>query len=210
MIFLKQLWAYITLGAMGFVVEEAAPLFGGVQAYDRNMRLSSAIIAVALGTWVVGFGLYALGRWQSRSVRKRWPKLRPLVLQAAAIVRRHPWRAALGVRFAFGLRIPLPIACGVARVPMWLFLTASAISCLVWSALFTFMGFYLAQFTENVIGEVRRYVPTIGTALLVLMFVGAWWMRRRHMADRTAAVLDREHLTGTHRVPASRGDAIKP
>src|SRR6185369_16355400 len=112
MTLLQRLWAYITLGAMGFLVEEAAPLFGGVQAYDRNFRLITAILAVALGTWSSGLGLYALGRWQGRMVRKRWPRLRPLVLQAAVIVRRHPWRASLGVRFAFGLRIPLPIACG--------------------------------------------------------------------------------------------------
>lgn len=206
MTFLQKLWAYITLGAMGFLVEEAAPLFGGVQAYDQNLRLVSAILAVATGTWVTGLGLYALGRWQSRSVRKRWPRLRPLVLEAAAIVRRHPWRTSLGVRFAFGLRIPLPIACGVARVPMWLFFTASAISCVVWSAIFTFTGFWLAQFAEEMIGEVRRYVPVIGTILLALTFVGAWWMRRRHVAEKTARVLDRLPLN----TPAVGTDVIKP
>ena len=198
MILLERLWAYITLGAMGFLVEEAAPLFGGVQAYDRNMHIVNVILAVALGTWSSGLGLYAVGRWQSHSVRKRWPRLRPLVLQAAAIVRRHPWRAALGVRFAFGLRIPLPIACGVARVPWWLFLTASAISCFVWSAMFTFTGYYLAQFAENMIGEVRRYVPMIGTVLVALMLVGAWWMRRRHVAEKTARVLDKRPLETPH------------
>jgi membrane protein DedA with SNARE-associated domain len=206
MTFLQKLWAYITLGAMGFLVEEASPLFGGVQAYDRNLRLSLAILAVALGTWVTGLGLYALGRWQSHSVRKRWPKLRPLVLQAAAIVRRHPWRAALGVRFAFGLRIPLPIACGVARVPVWLFFTASAISCVVWSAIFTLTGFYLAQFAENMIGEVRRYVPMIGTVLVVLMFTGAWWMRRRHVAEKTKRVLDRKPML----TPPTGNESIRP
>ena len=173
-------------------VEEAAPLFGGVQAYDRNLHIIPVVIALSLGTWVTGLGLYALGRVQSRSVRKRWPKLRPLVLQAAVIVRRHPWRASLGVRFAYGLRIPLPIACGVARVPMWLFFTASAISCVVWSAVFTIVGFWLGRFAEETIGEVRRYVPMIGTVLVVLMFAGGWWMRRRHIAEKTAAVLDRE------------------
>ena len=125
--FLQRLWEYVTLGAISFVVEEAAPLFGGVKAFDRNLHLTGVIVAVAIGTWVVGVALYALGRWQGDRLRKGWPKLRPLVLQAAAIVRRHPWRAALGVRFAFGLRVPLPIACGVARLPLWLFVTASAV-----------------------------------------------------------------------------------
>ena len=201
MTLLERLWAYITLGAMGFLVEEAAPLFGGVQAYDRNFRLVTAILAVALGTWASGLGLYVLGRWQSRSVRKRWPKLRPLVLQAAVIVRRHPWRSALGVRFAFGLRIPLPIAMGVARVPLPLFLGATAISCVVWASIFTITGFWLAQTAEDMIGEVRRYVPMIGSVLVALMIVGGWLMRRRHVAEKTARVLDAKPMetppTGT-------------
>jgi len=192
MTFLQRLWAYITLGAMGFVVEEASPLFGGVQAYDRNLHIVPVIFAVALGTWTVGAGLYALGRWQGRRLRKRWPKLRPLVLRSAAIVRRHPWRSSLLVRFAFGLRIPLPIACGVARVPLWLYLTASAISCLVWSAAFTLTGWWLAQAAEGLIGEVRRYVPLFGTALVALMIAGTWWMKRRHVVEKTVRVLDRE------------------
>jgi len=205
MYLLGRLWAYITLGAMGFLVEEAAPLFGGVQAYDRNFLLVNVIIAVALGTWTSGLGLYAIGRWQSHRVRKRFPKLRPLVLQAAAIVRRHPWRAALGVRFAFGLRIPLPIACGVARLPLWLFSTASAISCVVWSAIFTLTGYYLAQFAEEYIGEVRRYVPMIGTILVALMIAGAWWMRRRHVSEKTARVLDAKPIE----TPPMGTDVIK-
>src|SRR5262245_33443217 len=155
MTFLLRLWAYVSLGALAFLAEEAAPLFGGVQAYDRNLHLSAVILAVALGTWSTGLGLYAIGRWQSHSVRKRWPRLRPLVLQAAAIVRRHPWRASLGVRFAFGLRIPLPIACGVARVPWWLYMSATAISCFVWASIFTVTGFWLAQTAEEMVGEVR-------------------------------------------------------
>ena len=192
MTLLERLWAYITLGAMGFVVEEASPLIGGVQAYDRNLHIVPVIVAVALGTWATGVALYALGRWQGHRVRKRWPKLRSLVLQSAAIVRRHPWRTSLFVRFAFGLRVPLPIACGVARVPLWLFLTASAISCLVWSAIFTLTGFWLGQAAEQVVGEVRRYVPLIGTMLVALMIAGTWLFKRRHVMEKTVRVLDRE------------------
>ena len=206
MTFLQALWAYITLGAMAFLVEEASPLFGGVQAFDRNLRLVPVIIAVALGTWAAGVALYALGRWQGDRLRKRWPKLRPLVLQAAAIVRRHPWRASIGVRFAFGLRIPLPIACGVARVPLWLYFTASAISCLAWSAIFTFTGFWLAQTAEGMIGEVRRYVPLFGALLVMLMLLGAMISRRRHVAEKTARVLDRKPLE----TPSTGTSAIQP
>jgi len=192
MTFLERLGAYVTLGAMGFIWEEASPLIGGVAAFDRHLAIVPVILAVALGTWIVGAALYALGRWQGIGIRRRWPKLRPVVLQAAAIVRRHPWRASLFARFAYGLRVPLPIACGAARVPMWLFLSGSAISCVVWSAVFTGLGWWLGQTAEQVIGTLRRWVPLIGTLLVALMIVGYAFSRRRQVAEKTKRVLDRE------------------
>ena len=192
MTFLERLWAYITLGAMGFVWEEASPLIGGVAAFDRRLALVPVIIAVALGTWVAGLALYGVGRWQGIGFRRRWPRLRPVVLQAAAIVRRHPWRASIYARFAYGLRIPLPIACGAARVPFWLYATGTAVSCVAWSAVFTVLGWWLGETAELLVGRLRRWVPLIGTGLVALMVVGYVISRRRHVAEKTAAVLDRE------------------
>ena len=103
MTFLARMWAYVTLGAMGIVWEEASPLIGGLAAHDRNLRLTSVVLAVALGTWLASLLLYGLGRSRSRWLRKRWPKLRRVILRSVALVRRHPWRAALAVRFAFGV-----------------------------------------------------------------------------------------------------------
>src|SRR3982751_2196241 len=98
MSFLERMWAYITLGAMGIVWEEASPLIGGLAAHDRNLHLSSVIIAVALGTWLSGLALYFIGRARGRWVRKRWPRARKVILQSVALVRRHPMRASLAIR----------------------------------------------------------------------------------------------------------------
>src|SRR3954469_11252766 len=107
MFFLHRLAAYITLGAMGIVWEEASPLIGGLAAHDRHLHLSRVIIAVALGTWISTFLLYLLGRWRAPWLRKRWPRFRGLIIRSVALVRRHPWRASAAVRFAWGLRLPL-------------------------------------------------------------------------------------------------------
>src|SRR3954468_8822914 len=143
MSFLERMWAYITLGAMGIVWEEASPLIGGLAAHDRHLRLSPVILAVALGTFLSTLLLYFLGRARGHWFRKRWPRFRRVIVQSVALVRRHPWRASLLVRFAYGLRLPLPIACGVARVPILLYATATAISCIVWSLVFSVLGWGL-------------------------------------------------------------------
>ena len=200
MTFLQRMWAYITLGAMGYIWEEASPLIGGLAAYDRQLRLMPVVLAVALGTWAAGFALYLLGRWRGHWLRKRWPRFRKIILQSVAIVRRHPWRAALAVRFAYGLRLPLPIACGIGRVPFLTYTIGSGISSLAWSLAFTLLGWGLGSTAESVFGYdltpaqiravVQRYEPAIGAVLLVLMIVGFIVVRRRHIADRVERVID--------------------
>lgn len=190
MTFLERMWAYVTLGAMGIVWEEASPLIGGLAAHDRHLHLSSVVLAVALGTWLATLLLYLLGRSRGRWFRKRWPRFRKVILQSVALVRRHPWRASLLVRFAWGLRLPLPIACGVARVPLVLYAIGSAVSSVVWSLVFSILGWALGRTTQTLLGHVRRWEPFIGAAVVLSMVIGFVIVRRRHIADRTAHVID--------------------
>src|SRR5215208_348009 len=192
MSFLERMWAYITLGAMGIVVEEASPLMGGLAAHDRHLWLPNVVFAVALGTWLAGLLLYLLGRWRGRWLRKRWPRFRKLIIRSVAAVRRHPWRASLAVRFAYGLRIALPLACGVGRVPLLVYCLGSAVSCVVWSLAFSVLGWALGRTTQTLIGHVRDVEPLIGVVLVVLMIIGFAVSRRRRVGDRTAQVLDPE------------------
>lgn len=189
---LERMWAYVTLGAMGLVWEEASPLIGGLAAYDRNLRLLSVIVAVALGTWSASVGVYFLGRWRGRWLRKRFPRMRPMILRSVAIVRRHPWRSALAARFAYGLRLPILLACGAGHIPLRIYLVGTAVSCVVWSLAFTILGWALGQTTETVLGHVRQFETVIGAIMVLLMAVGFVYLRRRHIAERTAEVLERD------------------
>jgi len=190
MTFLARMWAYVTLGAMGIVWEEASPLIGGLAAHDRHLRLLPVILAVALGTWAASLLLYLLGRSRGRWLRKRWPRFRHLIIRSVALVRRHPWRASLMVRFAYGLRLPLPIACGVARGAIVLYSIGSAVSSVAWSLTFSILGWALGRTTQTLVGHVRRWEPFIGIALILCMVIGFVVVRRRHIGDRAAHVID--------------------
>jgi len=192
MSFLERMWAYVTLGAMGSLWGEASPLLGGLAAFDRNLRLATVIGAVALGTWLGGLGFYWLGRSQGRRIRKRWPRARPVIIRSIAIVRRHPWRASLGSRFAYGLRIALPIACGVAHLPLSKYAIGTAVSSIVWSLVFTVLGWWLGRTTETFLGHVRQMESLIGGVMVVVVLAVFIVLRRRHVAERTAQVLDPE------------------
>jgi len=187
--FLQRVWAYLVLGATGIITEEATPLIGGLTAQSRHLHVAAVGMWVAGGTWVADLGLYYVGRLHGHWARRRWPRIRTVILSAFKIVRRHPWRSSLAVRWAFGLRITLPIACGAARLPLAIYMIGSAISCLTWSFTFTLIGWAFGRTAMAVLGHVRRYENYL-IAVIVLAIIGAFLvMRRRHVEDEVVEVL---------------------
>jgi membrane protein DedA with SNARE-associated domain len=192
---LERLWKYTALGATSIVFEEANPIFGGIAVRQGRLELFAVIAAVALGTWLASIGLYMVGRWRIEWVRRRFPKKQRLLDGALEIVRRHPWRASLAIRFAYWLRIPLPIACGAARLPLSLYVLASGISCWVWSITFVLLGYWatgpalrMLAFTRR--GDVR--LALVAVVLLIILYIVT--SRRRRFAERTAQVLAGEQI----------------
>lgn len=174
---LSSLWAYITLGAVSIITEEFAPITGGVASHNGHLNLMWVACSCAVGTWVADIGLYYLGRWRGAWIRNRWPRIARAFTRTLMGVRRAPWRSSLAVRYAYGLRITLPIACGAAHVPVAEYLAGSAISALTWASLFTVLGWVFGRSAELVMRHVRRYEDVVGLALagllgiLVLLYV---------------------------------------
>lgn len=186
---LHRLWAYVTLGATGIVTEEVTPIIGGLAAHERYLRLWSVVLWVAGGTWVADLGLYYVGRWRGKWARTRWPAIRTWMLRTFKIVRRHPWRTSIAVRWAYGLRATLPMACGAARMPLPIYLIGSAISCMTWSIVFTVVGWGFGRTTLIVVGHVRRYENYLFAIIVLTVAIALWVMHRRHVEDEVVEVL---------------------
>jgi membrane protein DedA with SNARE-associated domain len=199
--FVERLWKYTALGATSIVFEEANPILGGIAARHGRADLLAVISAVAIGTWIASLALYFVGRWRIDWVRSRWPDKRRLLTGALTVVRRHPWRAALAVRFAYGLRLPLPIACGAARLPISLYLIASGISCWVWVGAFGYLGFTAGGAALTALDFAHRLDVRLGLVAVILSAVLFFVTRRRRIAERTARVLGGKDITIVSREP---------
>ena len=186
---IRRTWEYILLALSGIVTEEATPLIGGLRVHTGHLRLFPVMFWVAAGTWTAHIGLYYLGRWRVEWVKRRFPRARAMIQKVLAVVRRHPWRSSLAVRFAYGLRLTLPIACGAAHVPLRIYVPGSGISAAVWSVIFTLLGWGLGETTMIVVGHVRRYERWIAIAILVVILVVLWTMRRKHVEEEVVEVL---------------------
>src|SRR4051812_13336110 len=187
--FLQRLWAYMTLAVTGIITEEATPLIGGLAAQSRSLHVTAVALWIGGGTWVADLGLYYVGRLHGHWARKRWPRIRTVMLTAFKIVRRHPWRASVAVRWAFGLRLTLPIACGAARVPLFIYAIGSAISCLTWSFTFVVLGWAFGRTVLIALGHVRRYEKYLIAVIVLVIFFAFRVMRRRHVEDEVVEVL---------------------
>jgi membrane protein DedA with SNARE-associated domain len=186
---LERLWKYTALGATSVVFEEANPILGGIAVRHGRAGLIGVVVAVALGTWLASIALYFVGRWRIDWVRARFPDKRRLLTGALTVVRRHPWRATLAIRFAYGLRLPLPIACGAARLPFSLYLAASGISCWAWAVAFGYLGYAAGGAALRALDFAHRLDVRLALLVVILSVVLFFMMRRRRIAERTARVL---------------------
>lgn len=174
----ERLWLYLTFGASPIVTEELAPLLGGLAASQGRLAFWPVVVALTIGGWLATALLYALGRWRGRWVRRRFPKAGAAMKKWLRAVRRRPWRSAFAVRFIFGARLLLPLACGAAHVRPDVFLIGSFLSSAVWSALFAGLGYLFGETAVAVLQQVRRYDQYVAGVLAGLAVL-AWLMLRR-------------------------------
>ncbi|MDF1503013.1 VTT domain-containing protein [Roseisolibacter sp. H3M3-2] len=182
----ERLWLYLTFAATPIVTEELAPLLAGVAASQGQVRLVPVIVALTLGGWVATTLLYVLGWWRGRWVRRRWPRANATMKKWLRAVRRRPWRTAVAVRFAFGARLLLPLACGAAHVRPDIYLIGSLASSALWSAIFALLGHAFGATALEALQAVRRY-DQYAVGVLVGLAVVAWLMIRRRRRARRAA-----------------------
>lgn len=174
-----ELWHYLTLAFSTMVTQELGALVGGFAAEQGHLHLALVALTCAVAVFAESVGLYFLGRWRAAWVRLRLRKVSPAARKLLSVMKYSPWRSTILSRFAFGARIPLPLACGAARLPIWIFLTGTAIASVVWAAVFVGLGWIFGEGAVLLVGELRRYEWVVGVLLVVIAGGVSWWLRRR-------------------------------
>ena len=184
-------WTYVVLGASTIVAEELSAIFGGIAAHEGELQIARVLLSITLGGWAATTLLYMLGRWKWEFLRRRFPRVRATGTVALRVVRRNQLTASLLLRFAFGLRIVLPMACGAAKVPLYLYLPLSLIGSAAWTAVFTAIGYAAGEAAVQMLGHLDRAGEIIGAVVVTAAVLGfVRWQRirrERKAARRTKA-----------------------
>ena len=137
---------------------EAAVIVGGSLA-ARGYWPWWAVWLVACIPATLGHQIYfALGRRLGDPLLARLPtRWHPTIARARTLVRHNDTRVMLLMRFAYGIRLPLPILCGVAGIAPLRFLLYNAGTALAWSLLFTWLGYAYGTAAGAALGRVAHY-----------------------------------------------------
>jgi membrane protein DedA with SNARE-associated domain len=172
-------WVHLVLGMLAMLTQELGAILGGFAAEQGHMPFATVVTVVAAGVFVESVALYGVGRWRAAWVRLKLRKSPPIVKRVLNAMRWNPWRSTIIARFVFGGRIALPLACGAAHVPPWIFFTGTAVASVLWGTIFAGLGWGFGEAAVLVIGEVRRYEGPATIFLIVAGVATYWWLRRR-------------------------------
>lgn len=182
-------YGYWAVFAAGILEGEVAFILAGY-ALSRGYLDPAPTFLLGAAGGTLGDSLYFwIGRRYGAHLLKSWRSLRPLRARAILLLRRRGRVTALLVRFAYGLRVALPIAIGAARIRPSTFHPYNALGALCFTALYLGLGAGFGTAVQEVLGRVSPWEPRILAGLLLLGAL-AWLIREwrlYHSGDGTTS-----------------------
>jgi membrane protein DedA with SNARE-associated domain len=136
---------------------EAAVIVGGSLA-AQGFWPWWAVWLVACGPAIAGHQVYfALGRRYGDRLLARLPaRWQPAIVRARELLWRNARGIMLAMRFAYGLRLPLPILCGAVGIAPRRFVRYNVATALAWALLFTWLGYVYGATATAALGRVAH------------------------------------------------------
>lgn len=163
---------------LGTLLEgEVCFILGGIAARHGILDPWLTACAALAGGFTGDSLCFFLGRWRgARLLARPWSLARKVVL-ARALVRRRAVPLMLLSRFLYGLRMVIPMACGLSRVAPRRFLALNFTSALMWVACFGSLGYFCGGWIVAHLGAVQG-LQVVAALLVGLLGLGSLLGRR--------------------------------
>jgi membrane protein DedA with SNARE-associated domain len=185
-------WGYLgilfvlLLCSLGLPLPEDVPLLtGGLMCYKGLAHVWIMIPVCMVGVLGGDFLLYWLGkRFGHRIVEIKF--VRKLInpdrlVTAEHLFARHGFKIIFVGRFLPGLRPMLWVACGVLRVPAWIFATVNGAAACISVPTLVFLGKFFGHSFESIKKDVRTamHLILLIVAILALAGLGYYFHKRQ-------------------------------
>jgi membrane protein DedA with SNARE-associated domain len=177
---------------LGAILEGETILILAGYSISRGYLEFLPVLLLAVAGGVLGDLVYfSLGRRYGPRIIRRFPTLRRVRSRAILIMRRWGRLTAFMTRFAYGLRVVLPMTMGAAKMRPALFLFFNTLGALAFALFYLTLGYLFGEAMEELLGRVRPYERWImlGVILtgMLIWTVRKWLLFRSAEADTRAA-----------------------
>lgn len=186
-----QSYGYWAVFLGGLLEGETILILAGYSISRGYLDFLPVLLLATAGGVIGDFAYFSLGRRYGPGVIRRFPSLRRLRARGILIVRRWGRMTAFLTRFAYGLRVVLPMTMGASRMRPSLFLAFNTLGAFAFALFYLTLGYLFGEAVEELVGRVRPYERWIVLGVVVtgciLWMLRRWGLLRSSEADMRAA-----------------------
>jgi len=194
---LPVIWAYVAILAIAYGENVVPPVpgdlvvvFGGYLAGTGKLDFGIVVLLSVVGGTAGFMTMYAIGYRIGDAVmdpnRLRWLPKDQIAKASSWLDRWGYWVVALN-RFLSGARSVISLTVGMAHTDSIKTAACAALSAFVWTLLITYAGYALGENWR----EIAVWLAVYGrvmlglSVLVVVVWLGYWYLRRRKLKKRT-------------------------
>ncbi|MCB2192415.1 MAG: DedA family protein [Deltaproteobacteria bacterium] len=178
-------YGYWALFAGTFFEGETFFILAGIAARKGLLNPYYVALVAMLGGFIGDQFFFALGRWRGAEVFTWSSSIARKAVEARRLFRRHAVLLILLSRFLIGLRMIIPLACGMAGIPVWRFVLLNFTSALAWCLVFGGLGYLFGGIIFDRLDLIKglQMVVVLVLAVLAVSYVVMKLIKRRLMRD---------------------------
>lgn len=173
---------YLVLVAGSLLEGETVVVLAAFAAHLGYLDPFAVFAIAALCGWTSDQVLFHVGRRYGMAVIGRFAFVARRVERVHGLIERNPWTVAIGVRFAYGLRIAGPMLIGTSAMPGARFAAMNAVGALLWAGLGVAVGWFFGAAAQALFGRIEGFEAWLFAALAVagmLVWAIARWRSTR-------------------------------
>lgn len=161
-------YGYVAILIGTFLEGETTLILGGVTAKLGYLELQWVIACAFIGTLAGDQLFFFIGRYHGAAYLRRHTSWNKRIEKADRILQRHRILIIVGFRFLYGLRIIMPIAIGMSKIPIAAFVVLNVFGAALWAVVIGVLGYVFGHAVDLFVGDIRRYELEVLAAVLAI------------------------------------------
>ena len=183
---LLEQFGYLAIFLGTFLEGEAILVAAGFFASRGYLDIWLVTLVAFAGAYVGHLFWFWLGRAYGIRLLDRFPSMKRHFGKGMRVFERYGAAAIIITQWLYGVRITCAVIIGMSKIGIVKFLIYEAVSCALWAAVITALGYYFGHILETVLGRVdhlEKYGLVIILAIAVGFFLYHRWKEKREEAS---------------------------